>query len=128
MNQFNQKFYTLLDQNDNVNNNLIELLKLLKSPGIKMDIETKIVYVIDLVYQYYENATVYEKEQINKLLEFIDKQLQFDQISFEEFEDLIFYKQQLDYLEAENYYEDERQCVFGYNCGYEDEAGSESFY
>lgn len=133
MNQFNKQFYDLLDQNNNVNNNLIELLKLLKSPGIKIDIETKIVYVIDLVYQYYENATKFEKKQINKLLEFIDKQLQFDQISFEEFEDLIFYKQQLDYLEElENFYEederDDRTCIFGYNCGYTCEANEESFY
>lgn len=137
MNQFNEKFYALLNQNNNVNNNLIELLKLLKFPGIKIYIETKIVYAIDLVYQYYENATKFEKEQINKLLEFIDKQLQFDQISFEEFEDAIFYKQQLDYLEElENFYEDDedgkyyddKTCIFGYNCRYECDANNESFY
>jgi organic radical activating enzyme len=130
MNQFNERFYALLDQGENNNNNLIELLILLKSPGIKMDIETKIVYVIDLVYQYYEDATVYEKEQINKLLEFIDKQLKFDNVSYEEFEDLIFYKQQLDYLEEEDLYDerDDRTCMFGYNCGYECEGFEESFY
>lgn len=130
MNQFNERFYALFEQNNNENNNLIELLILCKSPGIKMNIETKIVYVIDIVYQYYENATVYEKEQINKLLEFIDKQLKFDKVSYEEFEDAIFYKQQVDYLEEEDIYDerDDRTCIFGYNCEYECEASSESFY
>jgi hypothetical protein len=131
MNRFNEKFYALLDQNENDNNNVIELLKMCKSPGIKMDIETKIVYVMDLVYQYYQDATTYEKEQINKLLEFIDKQLKFEKVSYEEFDDLIFYKQQLDYIEEEEKYYDERDdrtCIFGYNCEYECEASSESFY
>lgn len=130
MNQFNEKFYALRDQNDKDNNNLIELLILCKSPGIKMDIETKILYVIDIVYQYYENATVYEKAEINKLLEFINKLLKFDKVSYEEFDDAIFYKQQLDYLEEEDFYDerDERTCIFGYNCEYEYEANDESFY
>ena len=134
MNRFYEKFYALLDQNENDNNNVIELLKMCKSPGIKMDIETKIVYVMDLVYQYYEDATTYEKEQINKLLEFIDKQLKFEKVSYEEFDDLIFYKQQLDYIEEEEkYYDDyderdDRTCIFGYNCEYECEGFSESFY
>jgi organic radical activating enzyme len=126
MNRFNEKFYALLDQNENDNNNVIELLKMCKSPGIKMDIETKIVYVMDLVYQYYQDATTYEKEQINKLLE-----LKFEKVSYEEFDDLIFYKQQLDYIEEEEKYYDERDdrtCIFGYNCEYECEASSESFY
>lgn len=127
MNKFNNQFYTLLDEQ---NNNLMELLKMCKSPGIKMNIEQKVVYIIDIVYQYYETATKYDKEQINKLLKFIDKQLKFDKISYEEYEeyeDAIFYKQQLDYLEEQEF-EDERQCVFGYNCGYECEENTESFY
>lgn len=127
MNQFNKQFYTLLDQNDNVNNNLIELLILCKFPGIKMDIDTKILYISELVYQYYEDATVYEKEQINKLLEFIVKQLKFDQSSSEVLDETIFYKQQLDILYEEEF-QDER--VFGYNCQYqyECETQDESFF
>lgn len=124
MNHFNEKFYALLDDQ---NNNLIELLKMSKSPGIKMNIEQKIIYISEIVYQFYETATKFEKDQINKLLEFIDKQLKFDQISFEEFEDLIFYKQQIDYLE-EDQYEDERECIFGYNCAYTCDANEESYY
>lgn len=127
MNKFNEQFCALFHQNDNINNNLIELLKMCKSPGIKLNIEKKVIYAIEIIYQYYETATQYEKVQINKLLEFINKQLKFDKISYEEYEDAIFYKQQLDYLE-ENYIEDERQCVFGYNCGYGCEATEESFY
>ena len=68
--QFNEQFYELLD-----NDNLLELLKLCKSPGIKIDIETKVlyikklkftlIYIKEIVYKYYEISTKYEKEQIN---------------------------------------------------------------
>jgi hypothetical protein len=125
MNQFNEKFYTLLDQG----NNVMELLKMCKSPGIKINIEKKVEYIIEIVYSYYEFATKIEKAEINKLLNFINKQMNFDNVSYTEFEEAIFYKQQLDYLEEDFYNErDDRTCIFGYNCEYECEGACESFY
>ena len=135
MNNFNDKFYDLLEQNNKNNNNLLELLKLCKYPGIKIDIEIKIVYIIEIIYQYYEYSSKYDKERINELVEFVDKQLKFAKIFSKIFEDCLFYKEQIDYLEEdENDFEYERECIFGYNCGYEDnygyedEGACESFY
>lgn len=129
MNNFNDQFYALLEQNNNNNNNLIELLKLCKYPGIKIDIDTKIVYITEIVYQYYDSASKYEKEQINILLKFIEKQLKFTDISSKVFEDCLFYKQQIEYLEYYENFEDERQCIIGYSCGYyECEGFDEYFY
>ena len=125
--QFNEQFYELLD-----NDNLLELLKLCKSPGIKIDIETKVLYIKEIVYKYYEISTKYEKEQINKLLEFIGKQLKFEQIYSIDFENCEYYKNQCDmyedYEDYEDYEEDERECIFGYCCNYNCEAMEESFY
>ena len=126
MNKFNKQFYELLDKYDT--NNLVELLKLCKSPGIKINIETKVLYICEIVYKYYAISTKFEKEHINKLLEFIEKQLKFEQIYSVEFENCEYYKHQCDMYEA--YYEDENEheCIFGYNCDYECDVMEESFY
>ena len=47
MNQFNEQFYESFDKNDN----LLELLKLCKSPRIKIDIETNEIQVINNIDQ-----------------------------------------------------------------------------
>lgn len=114
MNKFNKQFYNNYDTN-----NLVELLKLCKSPGIKIDIETKVLYICEIIYKYYEISTKFEKEQINKLLEFIEKQLKFEQIYSVDFENCEYYKIQCDMYEAYYEYENEKECIFGYSCGYE---------
>ena len=124
MNQFNEQFYESFDKNDN----LLELLKLCKSPRIKIDIETKVLYIIEIVYKYYETSTKLEKEQINKLLEFIKKQLIFEQIYYVDFHNCELYIIQCDTYEEYYDYENEHECIFGYSCNYNCEAIEESFY
>ena len=72
--KFNDRFNNLLT-NDN---NLTKLLILVRFPGFKMDLTTRIKYamsVIEYNYTNYPTNTIFEIEQLNKLVTFIDSEI-----------------------------------------------------
>lgn len=123
---FNDRFYELIN-NDPDNENCIKLLTMCRFPGVALKLTDRIGYTIEIIYKYYDNCNEFEIEQINKLIQFINKQLKFEQLHSDDFDDCLYYKQQCDYLK-----EDEKQLrEYEYNYsygGYEDEGHDESFY
>jgi len=134
MQNFNDKFNQLLVENDN--NNLTKLMILVRFPGIKLNLNIRIRYAIDVIYYFYNlnKTNDFETDQINKLVMFIDNKIEHTFVINKEWENTKNYIEKCEYNIEIQRINDES---FEYNCDccddvydnyYEDEENEESFY
>lgn len=138
MENFNDKFTQLLFEN-NKNDNLTKLMILVRFPGIKFNLDTRIKYSIDVIYYYYNlnDISDFQTDQLNKLVMFINKKIKDESVSYlsiREWQDAKDYIEKCEYdIEIKNINNSYYNECFDYYCdnqinNYENEENEESFY